>query len=337
MQNPSQVSETQNPLDHDRIRSKMPDAPLITIFTPTYNRAHTLHRVYDSLSAQTLRDFEWLLIDDGSTDDTGNLVAGWMRAANFPIRYLRQENAGKHFAHNWALIEARGRFFIPLDSDDALVPEALEWMTRHWNTIPESQRHAFYAVDGLCCDQKGKIVDDAFPTSPFDSNQREYHYVHRVRGEKLRLALTEILRRYPFPEIARGQYLPEGIVWLDIAKTYKIRCVNDVVRIYYIDDAEPGVTANRKRDLSAHAIGRWYYYIWMLNNDFEYFPKSPARFMKTAVMLLIVGWFSGRTLRQTLAALTRRPAKLLVLLALPFSALLYALGARASLRSAQGH
>jgi glycosyltransferase involved in cell wall biosynthesis len=92
----------------------MADPPLFTVFTPTYNRAHTIHRVYDSLCAQTLRDFEWLVIDDGSTDNTAELVAKWAEVAKFPIRYFKQKNLGKHFAHNRALVEATGYFSIPM-------------------------------------------------------------------------------------------------------------------------------------------------------------------------------------------------------------------------------
>ena len=93
----------------------MSDAPLFTVFTPTYNRAHTLHRVYDSLRAQTLRDFEWLVVDDDSTDDTSGLIAQWIKTADFPIRYFRQAHSGKHFAHNLAVREARGKMFrVPL-------------------------------------------------------------------------------------------------------------------------------------------------------------------------------------------------------------------------------
>jgi glycosyltransferase involved in cell wall biosynthesis len=301
----------------------MPDALLFTVFTPTYNRAHTLHRVYDSLCAQTLRSFEWLVIDDGSTDGTDKLVAGWIKTADFPIRYLRQDHAHKHVAYNRGLIEARGRFFACLDSDDALVPDALEKLTYHWNMIPERERHAFYSVDGLCCDQNGKIVGDKFPIAPLDTDLRELKYVHRLRGEKWGVGLTEIVRRYPFPEIPGNNYVPEGIVWLDIAKTFKSRFINEVVRIYYIDDAEPGVTVAKKRDLGAHATGRWHYYLWLLNNDLEYFFQSPRPFLKAAAMLPIVGRFSGQTTRDTFGALKCWPAKFLVLATLPFSVLLY--------------
>ncbi len=301
----------------------MRSTPLFTIFTPTYNRAHTLHRVFHSLHAQTLRDFEWLVIDDGSTDETGELVAGWMQSADFSIRYMRQDHAGKHFAHNRALIEAQGRLFTVLDSDDAFVPDALEKLGRLWDAIPESERHAFYSVGGLCRDQNGIIVGDKFPTDPFDADLRELFYVHHIRGEKVILGLTDILRRYPFPESYGTQFIPEGIVWLDVAKTFKTRWLNEVLRIYYVDDAEAGATLSKRASLGDNAAGRWHYYVWLLNNDLEYFFHSPTPFLKAAVMLPIVSWFSGQTLRRALAALKSRRAKLLVLSALPLSALLY--------------
>ena len=94
-----------------------------TVFTPTCNRCATLPRVYASLAAQTFRDFEWLIVDDGSTDCTAALVDKWTAQADFPIRYLRQENRGKHIASNRAVREARGELFLVLDSDDACVPQ----------------------------------------------------------------------------------------------------------------------------------------------------------------------------------------------------------------------
>lgn len=303
----------------------MSSPPLITVFTPTYNRAHTLHRVFHSLCGQTLRDFEWLVIDDGSTDGTEGLVAGWAQSANFALRYLRQDHAGKHIAHNWALVEARGQFITYIDSDDALIPDSLEKLIRLWNTIPERERHSFCSVGGLCCDQRGKIVGDRFPTDPFDADLRELVYVHRIRGEKWGIGLTEIMRRYPFPEIAGTQFIPEGIVGFETAKTFKNRWFNEVVRVYYVDDPETGATLSKRLRLGDNAAGRRHYYIWMLNNNLEYFFRSPTPFLKAAAMLPAIGWCSGQKVRHALAALKSRRAKILVLLALPLSALLYVL------------
>ena len=97
-----------------------------TVFTPTYNRGHTLHRVYNSLRIQTCSDFEWLIMDDGSTDCTAELVKGWQAENHFPIRYYFQENQGKHFAWNRAAEIAFGEYFICADSDDEFTPDALQ-------------------------------------------------------------------------------------------------------------------------------------------------------------------------------------------------------------------
>jgi glycosyltransferase involved in cell wall biosynthesis len=309
------------------VEGAVPDAahsvPLFTIFTPTYNRAHTLHRCFDSLSAQTLRDFEWIVVDDGSTDGTEALAAGWMQSANFPMRYLRQNHGGKHIAHNLALAAARGKFFTCLDSDDALPPDSLEKLARVWDAIPESERAGFCGVDGLCRDQHGHLVGDAYPRDPLDADMRARKYVHGPRGEKWGVVLTDIARRYPFPQVAIGKYLPEGIVWLDMAKRFKTRAVNEVVRIYYIDDAEPGVTAAIRRRLAAHAEGNWHYYIWLLNNDLEYFFTSPKPFIKAAVMLPAVGWITGRGLGGALKELKTLAARSLVVAALPASLVIF--------------
>jgi glycosyltransferase involved in cell wall biosynthesis len=300
-------------------------APLFTIFTPTYNRAHTLHRAFESLAAQTLRDFEWIIVDDGSTDGTEELVAGWMKSPRFPMRYLRQNHGGKHIAHNLALQSARGKFFTCLDSDDALPRDSLATLARVWDAIPESEQSSFCGVDGLCSDQHGHIVGDKYPRDPLDADMRERKYVYGPRGEKWGVVLTEIARRYPFPQVAIGKYLPEGIVWLDMAKRFKTRAVNEVVRIYYIDDAEPGVTTAIKRRLTAHAEGNWHYYIWLLNNDLEYFFSAPKPFVKAAVMLPAVAWITGRSLGAALRELHGRPAKSLVVMALPASVVIFAL------------
>lgn len=258
----------------------MPDAPLFTVFTPTYNRAHTLRRVFDSLRAQTPRDFEWLVIDDASTDGTRELLAEWAATADFPVRYLRQDHAGKHIAYNLAVREARGLFFVTLDSDDACVSYTLERIAYHWNNIPKADRAHFCGVAGLSRNQHGEIVGDRFPAGPFDVNLRDQKYVYRLRGEKCGMMLTTVYRQFPFPEISGTQFVPEGVVWLDIAKTYKVRGINEVFRIYYVDDTKTGASLTKRKSLSDGAPGRLHYYVWLLNNDLQYFFRSPTPFLK---------------------------------------------------------
>lgn len=301
----------------------MSDAPLFTVFTPTYNRAHTIQRVFDSLCAQTLRDFEWLVVDDGSTDNTVELIAAWAKIADFPIRYFHQDHSGKHFAHNLAAREARGQFFAPLDSDDAFVPDSLERLWAHWNAIPSSEQSGYSGVGGLCCDQHGAIIGDRFPKSPFDSDLREVVYVYRIRGEKWGVSRTDILRQFPFPEIAGTQFVPEGMIGLEMATAYKRRFVNEVFRIYYVDESKAGGSLSNRASVVKSARGRLYYYIWLLNHDMEYFSRSPIQFLKAAAMLFVVARYSGRQFREILAQLVDRRARLLVVMALPFSMLLY--------------
>jgi glycosyltransferase involved in cell wall biosynthesis len=294
-----------------------------TVFTAAHNRAHTLHRVFDSLCEQTLKNFEWLIIDDGSTDGTADLVAQYAKTADFSVRYFRQPHSGKHIAHNLAIREARGDFFLALDSDDACPPRALERMLHHWNAIPLRDRNEFSGVAGLCADQHGNIVGDRFPSVPFDATLRERKYVYRLRGEKWGSALTDIVRRFPFPPTEATQFVPEGTVWLDMAKAYKDRCVNEVFRIYYIDDDATGATLTHRRDIRKNASGRMVYYVWLLNNDLEYFFHSPAPFLKAAVMLPAVTWYCGRHLRDALLSLDHYLSRIIVLLALPVAAVVY--------------
>ena len=104
--------------------------PFLTVFTPAYNRAVTLPRLYESLLRQTCFDFEWLIIDDGSSDDTSRLIHSFTGEGKFPVRYVYKENGGKHTAHNLALEEAEGEWFLCVDSDDTLAPDAVEMVTQ---------------------------------------------------------------------------------------------------------------------------------------------------------------------------------------------------------------
>ena len=303
----------------------MADSVLFTVFTPTYNRAHTLHRVYDSLCEQTLRDFEWIVVDDGSTDDTAELIADWTKAADFSIRYFKQEHSGKHIAHNLAVRQARGYIFAPLDSDDALLPDSLERIDILWNEIPVSNRASFSGIGGLCCDQHGKIIGDRFPKSPLDSNLRELIYGLRVRGEKWGVTRTDVFRQYFFPELAGTQFVPEGLVGLQMSRTYKRRYVNEVFRIYYrFESEEPGRNLTNRRDIACNAFGRLYYYLWLLNNELEYFWRSPVAFAKAAAMLPILAKSSNQSFRYLLQSLNSAAARLLVLLVFPFGFTIYA-------------
>lgn len=253
--------------------------PLFTVFTPTFNRRETLHRVYESLQRQTFRDFEWLIVDDGSIDQTSSLVEAWRQEAIFPIRYVWQENGHKKTAFNHGVRLAQGELFLPADSDDAFPPNALERLAHHWRAIPEGDRQHFVGVCGLCQDEQGNIVGDAFPGAwGRDSDSLEMRYRFGVRGEKWGFSRTDVLRAHPFPEHLPG-HVPEGVVWTAISANYKTRFVNEVVRIYYQDAGNQLTrTGNPARD----APGTLYWKRSVLSFELAWFWRKPGHFFLEA-------------------------------------------------------
>lgn len=207
--------------------------PFFSVVTPTYNRAHTLGRVYRSLLAQTCRDFEWLVVDDGSTDGTSKLVRQWFQEGALRIRYLRQPNGGKHVAFNFAVREARGEMVVPLDSDDECVPRALERFQFHWASIPKHERDRFSGIMCLCMDERGLLLGGPLPEDTIDGHPFEVMDCLRRTAEMWAAFRTDVLRAYPFPEYQNERFVPEGLVWNRIGRRYITRFVNEGLRIYF--------------------------------------------------------------------------------------------------------
>jgi glycosyltransferase involved in cell wall biosynthesis len=199
----------------------------VSIVTSTYDRAATLPRLYDSLCRQTFKDFEWVIVDDGSTDGSRALVEGWQREAPFPILYNWQENAGVGTGRNRAIERARGEFCALIDSDDWYLPEALERMVAAWEGIPPERREAFANVEGLRVDTDGELVLDRFPADVFDSDHFELRALHGVHGDTIGMFHSSVLKAFPFPEDL-GWHASPGITWNRIASEYRTRFVNEI-------------------------------------------------------------------------------------------------------------
>jgi glycosyltransferase involved in cell wall biosynthesis len=254
-----------------------------TVFTPTYNRIQTLPAVFESLLAQTYKDFEWLIVDDGSTDGTGALVDSWRNQSWFPIRYLYQTNGGKHVAFNRGVGEAHGELFLTLDSDDTCMSTALARFKHHWDSIPEAQRGSFSAVTVLCVDELGRVVGDSFPVGGLDSNSLELRYRYKIKGEYWGFQRTEVLRQFPFPSAPGMSFVPEGVVWNSIARHYRTRYVNEKLRVYRIRDQGQVSHLSRMPPTPAHAAGRAVYYAGVLNQELDWFWHSPQYFVWSAL------------------------------------------------------
>ncbi len=203
-----------------------------TVLTSTYNAAHLLGRVYECLCAQTFRDFEWVIIDDGSTDGTKELMSSWKGV--FPIRYFWKPNGGKHTAMNLGVSVANGEFVVLLDADDVCIPTALERFDYHWRQIPDPSK--FANLSCLCCTPDGAIIGKPFPGAPVDAftfaDQMRYRYsgTWGSSSEGWGINRTDVLRTFPFPEGER--FVPEGLVWNRISRKYASRYINEALRIY---------------------------------------------------------------------------------------------------------
>lgn len=295
-----------------------------TVFTPTYNRRHTIDRVYESLKAQTFRDFEWLIVDDGSTDNTYDLVKQWQTEAEVEIRYFYQENRGKHVAYNKAAQEAKGRFLVNLDSDDACIPEALERFHYHWNTIPKHEQDNFSGIDCLCQDQHGKLLGDLYASSPIDSNYSEMHYRHKITGEKWGFQRTVLLQEFPFPEPSTEMplsHIPENVVWSKLTQRYRARYVNECLRIYYVDS---GTTQITKSSWAAkNPVGLNLMCKSILDIDIYCFRFSPFVFIRSAINYSRSCFHLKKNLNQQLTDLDSSLAKFLWTLAFPVGYMLW--------------
>lgn len=246
---------------------------LITIFTPTYNRAILLPRLYESLKKQTFDDFEWIIVDDGSTDDTEKVCNEFINKKNsFPIRYIKQENGGKHRAVNRGVKEAKGELFFIADSDDILLPNTIEIICNQYQQIKDNG--IFGGICGLDCYTNGKIVGNGLGKEFIDSNSIEIRYKYKVVGDLKEVFYTHIMRKYPFPEIAGERFVPEALVWNRIARQYKLRFFNQP--IYQVEYQEEGLTAQIVKIRMESPITSTIYYSEMLEQNIPLKEKIKA-------------------------------------------------------------
>ena len=212
----------------------------ISILTPTYNRAYTLPRLFNSLLTQTYTDFEWVLIDDGSTDDTISVVNDMIQKATFPVKFKKTANGGKHRAINIGVNLVAGEMILFLDSDDWLREDALELIVKIESTIPAEDKCRYAGVQGLRCHTNGEIVGSTFDGSMLDSttiNRKSFG----IRGDKAEVYYTYLIRKYPFPEFDGEKFATERLVWNQIAAEGKlVRYFNEP--IYYCEYLPDGLT-----------------------------------------------------------------------------------------------
>ena len=295
-----------------------------TVFTPAYNRAYTLPRAYESLRAQTFRDFEWLIVDDGSKDNTRELVESWQAKNEFPIRYIYQQNQGKPAGSNRATQEAQGELLLTLDSDDAALPHALERLKYYWDTIPVDQKHKFSAVSGLCQDQNGNLIGDKFPQDIMDTDTVELTFNYTIDGDKFGFQRTDVLKEFPFrtSPVPNPRFNCQGLTYLELSRKYKTRFVNEVLMVYYVDNG----SGDQLSILDPVTMtGPALYHQYILDELNFWFWRKPWKIFRSAINFSRYSFGMGRTAIGQLKELRSPFVRSLVTLALPMG---YAMAVR---------
>lgn len=217
----------------------------ITLFTPTYNRAYIIENLYRSVQRQTFRDFEWIIMDDGSSDNTEELVRGWMADGNdFPIRFYKVPNGGKCRAINRGLDLAEGELFFVMDSDDYLTDDALEKVDQWFSQLdPDSDIRGIVANRGYTAEQTQNYL---FREPYLDESLLSIYTLHRdgkqvFDGERAFVFYTDFHRQYKYPEFEGENFMTEAVVWNRMAHDgYIMRYYNDIIWVF--EYKEDGLT-----------------------------------------------------------------------------------------------
>ena len=258
--------------------------PIFTVFTPTYNRVQTLPRVFHSLQNQTFTQFEWLIVDDGSTDSTHDLITEYQKTSLFSIKYIYQTNSGKHVAWNRALEYAQGNYFLVLDSDDGCVPNALERFRNAWKIVQDDPQ--IIAVVSLCQDIHGRVLGSRFPVRK--ASHVDMTLLHHLSGEKWECWKTVLLRQFPFPEDVRG-VLAESYLLNRISRHYQNFYINEALRIYYQDT----LSLTRQKNPTRHSQGQILVHAEFLNTYAHRLFQNPLYFLLSSLKFTRHAFYLG--------------------------------------------
>ncbi|WP_299601751.1 glycosyltransferase family 2 protein [uncultured Aquimarina sp.] len=281
----------------------------ITVFTPTYNRAYCLHKCYESLIKQSNQDFVWLIIDDGSTDDTESLVASWIKEGKIDIQYHYQENQGMHGGHNAAYRLTETLLNVCIDSDDCMGEEAIEKILVAWEKIKDKPEYA--GLVGLDADPDGKIIGTKIPDHIKETTLYDLYNVHKVLGDKKLVYRTEVVKKYPSYPIFEGErFVPLGYLYQLIDQDYKLLPINDVLcEVEYMQD---GSSMNILKQYRRHPKG----FAFSRKSRMQLAENFKDKFKNA------IHYVSSAIFTKNGSFISESPKKLTTILAIPFGVLL---------------
>lgn len=281
----------------------------LTVFTPTYNRAYCLNKCYDSLKCQTCKDFIWLIVDDGSTDNTKELVNAWIKEDVLIIQYVFQENQGMHGAHNTAYELIDTELNVCIDSDDQMPKDAVEKILTFWekNKSPE-----LAGIAGLDADSNGKIIGTNFPDEVKFSTLFDVYHRYSVKGDKKLVYRSKLTKNYPYPVFEGEKYVGLAYKYNKIDLTHKLALLNEVLCI--VEYLEDGSSRNMLKQYRKNPKGFAFYRIENMKN-----PNAGLIYKFKEC----IHYISSSFLANNRNFLKESPCKLLTVLAIPFGFVLY--------------
>lgn len=223
---------------------------LVTVITPTYNRGYSLGRLFDSLQCQSSKNFEWLIVDDGSTDDTATRVREFIPLADFTVRYLRKANGGKHTALNYAMPYVDSVLTFIVDSDDTVLPKGIETIEHYYHKYCHEENIGVYAFLRTTI-SRGVVL--RMPRDEYVGTYVGERVLRSRPGDMAEVFLTKALREFPFPEFPGEKFLSEDVVWIPLGFKYQTVFVN--IPIYQFEYLPDGLTRNDKKHKFASPLG----------------------------------------------------------------------------------
>lgn len=250
----------------------------ITILTPTYNRAGTLPKLFESLQGQTSKDFEWIVIDDGSKDNTTELVKEFVeKAEGFLVTYLKQDNSGKHVALNNGISKAQGELIFIVDSDDWLSDNAVETILEYREKYSsQKQEKKLCGFSFLRAYSDGTVNTGEFPVNGVIDTYRQQRINNNLLGDKAEVYYADVLKQYPFEVFEGEKFMPEDAVWLKMSGPYNMVHANRI--IYYCDYLEGGLTKSGRK-MKIHSPYGMMYRSSVYINDPEVALKVKVKMM----------------------------------------------------------
>ncbi len=280
----------------------------LTVFTPAYNRAHTIGRTYESLCRQTCKDFEWLVIDDGSIDNTKELVEGWIKENKIPIRYIYQQNQGMHGAHNTAYANIITELNTCIDSDDFMPDDAVENIVSFWK---EKGSDKYAGIIGLDQVESGEIIGTEFPKEMTETTLQDF-YLKGGKGDKKLVYRTNVITKYPpYPLFEGEKYVGLAYKYMLIDQDYTLLTLN-----------KPLVTVEYQADGSSYNMFKQY---WINPKGFAFYRKAEMVTTKSLKrkLMVCIHYVSSSIISKNWNFIQESPEKLLTTLAIPAGILLY--------------